>query len=252
LSGIPNEAFVELVGEFQFPGVYKIDGTTTLSEIINRAGGLKDNAFPAGGILTRDSLKAKEEELLKRAESELITIITQGITTGVIKQSSEDVLGLIGLIRQLGTTEPIGRLVVELDPVMLSRDKSKDILLRSEDKIYMPTASNTITISGSVLNPITVAYDPSKNLKDYISLAGGYTEGAQTGDTYIIMPNGQSIKGSTLRSFFSDEYIRPGATIIVPRKARPLSGLSLVEAITPILANLSITMASIVSITDRS
>jgi hypothetical protein len=65
------------------------------------------------------------------------------------------------------------------------------------------------------------------------------------------MPNGLSVKGNSIGRFFSDQYIRPGATIIVPRKARPLGGLSLVEAITPILANLSITMASIVSITDR-
>jgi protein involved in polysaccharide export with SLBB domain len=251
LSGIPDEAFVELLGEFKFPGVYKINSTTTLSEIIARAGGLKDTAFPAGGILTREIIKSKEADLLKRAESELVTIITQGITTGVIEQSSEDVLGLIGLVRQLGSVEPTGRLVTELDPIILARDKGKDILLTSADKIYMPTVSNTITISGSVLSPITVAYDPSKNLKDYIALAGGYAEGAETGDTYIVMPNGLSVKGNSIGRFFSDQYIRPGATIIVPRKARPLGGLSLVEAITPILANLSITMASIVSITDR-
>ena len=42
----------------------------------------------------------------------------------------------------------------------------------------------------------------------------------------------------------------PGSTIIVPKQARPLSGLSLVEVITPILANLSLTAASIAAINN--
>jgi hypothetical protein len=47
------------------------------------------------------------------------------------------------------------------------------------------------------------------------------------------------------------EDILPGSTIIVPRKARPLQGLALVEVITPILANLSITAASISAISNN-
>ena len=41
----------------------------------------------------------------------------------------------------------------------------------------------------------------------------------------------------------------PGSTIIVPRDDRPLDGLSLVETVSPILASLSITAASIAAIT---
>ena len=37
----------------------------------------------------------------------------------------------------------------------------------------------------------------------------------------------------------------------VPRKARPLDSLALVETITPVLANLSVTAASIAAISDN-
>jgi hypothetical protein len=50
---------------------------------------------------------------------------------------------------------------------------------------------------------------------------------------------------------FNRSDILPGTTIIVPRKARPLDGLTLVETITPVLANLSVTAASIAAISDN-
>ena len=46
------------------------------------------------------------------------------------------------------------------------------------------------------------------------------------------------------------DTLLPGSTIIVPKQARPLSGLSFVEVITPILANLSLTAASIAAINN--
>jgi len=50
---------------------------------------------------------------------------------------------------------------------------------------------------------------------------------------------------------FDRTDILPGSTIVVPRKARPLDSLALVETITPVLANLSVTAASIAAISDN-
>ncbi len=78
-----------------------------------------------------------------------------------------------------------------------------------------------------------------------------YKDYADEKKTYYILPNGKAripSKGLFLRS----DEILPGSTIIVPRQARPLSGFSLVEAISPVLASLSITLASINSITNTN
>ena len=50
---------------------------------------------------------------------------------------------------------------------------------------------------------------------------------------------------------FERDDILPGGTLVVPRKARPLDSLALVETITPVLANLSVTAASIAAISKN-
>ena len=70
---------------------------------------------------------------------------------------------------------------------------------------------------------------------------------------YILLPNGKSapVSMSILqRGPFSKNDILPGSTIIIPRKARPMDALSLVQTVSPILANLSVTAASIAAISD--
>ena len=150
----------------------------------------------------------------------------------------------------MDSAKATGRLVAELNPTIIERDPSKDIILRDGDIIYMPEITNTVTIMGDVLNPVTVPYNASHDLNDYIMLAGGYTSSADKSKTYAILPNGASVKiGGSFRAFQGNDLM-PGSTIIVPKQARPLSGLSLVEVITPILANLSLTAASIAAINN--
>ena len=245
-----NNGFIQLVGEFEFPGVYPIEGITTLSEIYERAGGLNELAFPLGGILTRESIKISEEKALQRAQAELAEIFSVGVASGVLEQQSRDIIELINLKNQVDSAKATGRLVAELNPSIIEKDRSKDLILRDGDIIYMPEITNTVTIMGDVLNPVTVPYNPKYDLDDYITLAGGYTSSAHKSKTYAILPTGASIKiGSSFRVFQGNELL-PGSTIIVPKQARPLSGLTFVEVITPILANLSITAASIAAIND--
>ena len=81
---------------------------------------------------------------------------------------------------------------------------------------------------------------------------------ADKGKVYAILPNGEALRrkrGISLPVLpylpFERADILPGSTIVVPRKARPLDSLALVETLTPILANLSVTAASIAAISDN-
>jgi polysaccharide biosynthesis/export protein len=245
-----DNAYIDLVGEFEFPGRYKLEDGTRLVDIYKRAGGIKSSGFPLGGILTRESVKEKEILALKRAEEELSDILASAVVSGVLTQSTSDVVALMSLMTNVKNTEPTGRLISELNPIKIERgDLSLNIILKPGDTIYIPKPSNTITIVGSVLNPVSVPYNPSLSFKDYIQLAGGFKEYADEEKGYIILPNGKSTKPKKNLSLFrANNIILPGSTIIIPRDARPLTGFTLVEAITPVLANLSITAASIASI----
>lgn len=240
--------FITLIGEFNYPGTYPISGTTTLSQIYKRAKGVNDKAFPLGAIFTRSSIKRNEEVALKRAQGELAEVLSSAIASGVVQQNSTDVIELINLMQRIDSSKPTGRLVAELHPDLIS--SSNDITVLDGDIVYMPARSSTVTVMGDVLNPVTVPYNSRFDLDDYITLAGGYKSSANKKKAYAILPNGESLSIGQRSLFMKSGTLLPGTTIIVPKQARPLSGLSFVEVITPILANLSLTAASIAAINN--
>lgn len=251
-NALKTNGFVRLVGEFNSPGIYPIDENTTLLEVYERAGGLRDNAFPLGAVFTRVDIIEREERMLQKIESELVDILASAITSGVLEQSPSELSGLITLMNNVGSAEATGRLITELNPQKIFSDPSLDIILQAGDTIYMPEIQNTVTVAGSVLSPITAPYDPRMSVNDYLKMAGGMKDNADNRATYIIYPNGIAKNVSSRIPFLGTSDILPGSSIIVPRKARPLSGLALVEAVSPVLANLSISLASINSITSSN
>lgn len=250
--------YVKLVGEFTNPGTYSINKNTKLSEIYERAGGLTETAYPVGGILTRESVQDTERKALERSKAELAEILASAAASGYLKQNTTDLVGLISLMTNMDNTQPIGRFVTELNPPLLETNPSLDIILDDGDTIYMPKLQNTITVVGQVLNPVTVPHKVGASFEDYLKLAGGMKKEADKSKVYAILPSGISIRrkrGINLPLLpnmpFDRSDILPGSTIIVPRQARPLDGLTLVETITPVLANLSVTAASIAAISDN-
>jgi polysaccharide export outer membrane protein len=250
--------YVSLQGEFINPGTYEISQNTTLSEIYKRAGGLTADAYPLAGIFTRQSVKEIEEEAILRSKAELSEILSSAVASGYLQQNSTDLIGLIGLMTSLDDAKAIGRLVTELNPNLINSNPSLDIKLQDGDVIYMPKLLNTVTIVGQVLNPVTVPHKVGESFSYYIRLAGGLQKDADKSNIYSLQPNGVSLRRKNGLSIpvlpfmpFEKDDILPGATLIVPRKARPLDSLALVETITPILANLSVTAASIAAISDN-
>ena len=55
----PTDA-VTLEGEVRFPGEYRIRKGESISDVLERAGGLTIEAFSAGAIFTRESVAAQE------------------------------------------------------------------------------------------------------------------------------------------------------------------------------------------------
>jgi len=249
------EGYVTLVGEFKNPGTYSISPKETLSNLYKRVGGLTEHAYSAGGILTRKSVMDLEMKAITRAKAELSEILSSAVTSGYLKQNSTDLIGLISLMTNLSNTTAIGRLVTELDPMILQKNPAIDNYLEPGDVIFMPAMQRVVTIVGQVLNPVTVPYDSSLKFEDYIDLAGGIKSDADKKKIYAILPNGISSRNSSglfgLASLRQDDLL-PGSTIIVPRKARPLDSLALVQTVSPILANLSVTAASIAAISNNN
>ena len=251
----PNQelGYVELNGAFNSPGIYKIRRNETLLSLIERAGGYKSNAYPRGGILTRESIKVREKLGLERAKQDLRDGLASAITSGAIKTADPDSINqIIEFATQLDSIEAVGRLVAEFDIATIKNSPELNIRVESGDKIYMPTRNNTVTISGHVLNPITVPYVANYNVEKYLSMSGGLRNGANSSNIYYILPNGVAVRNNEgILNLFSGDSVDPGSNIIVPRKSRVLDGLSLVETLAPTIASLSISLASIASINNN-
>ena len=239
---------VSLIGQFNNPGVYKIESKETISQLVKRAGGFRDDAYPIAGIYTRESIKIMEVQALEKSSKELADLLSTAITSGYLKQDSADLMNLMSIMNQANTIEASGRLITNLDADSIQGTRD-DFFVMPGDIFYLPKRPHSVTVSGNVLNPLTVSYDPGLSYRDYISLAGGFKDNGSKKNTFIILPNGKTFQ-PTSRIFSNNKsFILPGSTIIVPREARPLSGLSLVEVLSPTLANLSVTAASIAAIT---
>jgi len=126
-----------------------------------------------------------------------------------------------------------------------------DIELEDNDSIYIPTDPQTVQVIGSVYNQTAFIYENGRNSKFYISLAGGYTDNADSANVYILKANGSAMKSS--RGFtglsWNSEYSRwdvgagqveSGDTIVVPEKLERIAWMRNIKDITQILYQIAV------------
>jgi protein involved in polysaccharide export with SLBB domain len=246
------QELVTLEGEVKFPGEYPIEQGETLSSVIARAGGLTPLAFPAGSVFTRETLKQREREQLEvladRMSQDLGSLAlqaAQALDSG--ENNAADTLAIgQSLLNEIRNTEPVGRLVIDLDQVLASKPGSvRDVILKDGDVLRVPTTAQEVTVIGEVQSATSHLFDPDLDRDDYIRLSGGPTQKADKKRIYVVRANGRVDAGSGSRWFRSSEDIYPGDTIVVPLDAERMRPLPMWTAITTILYNLAISVAAV-------
>ena len=82
------------------------------------------------------------------------------------------------------------------------------------------------------MTPGSVLWNSKKKVSDYINVAAGFTELADKERVFIIQPNGQAKRQGGL--WKSSNQLRPGSTIIIPRRIQLASSLEKISAVTEI------------------
>ncbi|MCP1608979.1 protein involved in polysaccharide export with SLBB domain [Azospirillum lipoferum] len=239
---------VAIEGAVRRPGRYDIGRGETLSSLIARAGGLIDDAYPAGAVLTRESERRREREQFQRQARELERTLALEVEKGE-PVKAENVALARQLAAQLRGAEPLGRVVVEADPAILRSRPDLDPLLEPDDRIQIPKRPLTVAVSGEVLHPTTAQFVSGKTAEDYMNEAGGPTRDADTGRSFLVLPDGRARPLALSSWNHRVETIPPGTILVVPRDPRPFDGLDATKAIGNILSQLAITAASISVIT---
>jgi protein involved in polysaccharide export with SLBB domain len=126
--------------------------------------------------------------------------------------SKKDSVKLSGL--QMDDAYYVG---IDLEKALKDSLCAENITLREGDRLFIPEYNPTVRISGDVMYPNSVAFEPGKPLSYYIKQAGGYGHRARQKRTFVVYQNGKvGDKNSTIEA---------GSEIVVPSK-QETKGLS--------------------------
>jgi len=240
---------VTISGAVNTPGVYTISKGETLSSLISKAQGYKDNAYPFGGILINETALALNKVA---AEKLYKSFVQRLITKGDALFASES---LPFILDELKKTEISGRVMAEFDLDVIKANKDLDTTLDNNDEIIIPIKSEQVYIFGEVNQPGAIRYKSSQNIADYILGAGGALESSDINNTFVIHPNGEVNKVSNgsrlslLNNRNNDILIYPGSVIYIPREVKTRDASMVASIWAPIIgsAATSITALSVLN-----
>ncbi|MBL6693301.1 MAG: SLBB domain-containing protein [SAR86 cluster bacterium] len=230
---------LEISGQVNNPGTFTVNSGMTLQEAYDMAGGFTEKADTTAIIFTRKSIIEKERISTDRAKRDIVdSIISQ--FANPINSTSSNLEGLLPLIELVNQDITVGRLTGRLEP---GSSNANSITLEPGDKIFIPSVSNSITVLGEVLQPITTIFQEGKNFQYYLESAGNYTEYADKSSIFIIKSNGTS-EPVPLRK--ANKYIlQPGDTIVIPKNIDKINTLPLVSTSVKILSDIAFAAASL-------
>lgn len=245
-----EDGTVVLAGEVTHPGRYVIRRGETILQLIQRAGGYTNQAFPYGAIFTRDAVRQQQQEGFERTAREIQSGLPQLVqASGETGRNAADAVPAIQtLIQELKTIPAVGRIVIEADPTVLAARPELDFVLEAGDRLFLPKRPLFVTISGEVLNPGTVQYSGDRTADDYVELAGGLTKVADESRAFVVLPNGQAQTLDLSSWSFSSVRVAPGSVVVVPRDLSPFDIYTLVKDLGGIISDLAVAGASLVVI----
>jgi protein involved in polysaccharide export with SLBB domain len=237
---------VSIRGQVRDPGAYPIERGERLSELLLRAGGLTEVAYPYGTVFLRKSAAQVERQGYERMANELQNVILAGMTRIGSGAISPNVFTSVqGFIAELKATPALGRISIIADPALLATDPSRDPLLEPGDVIYIPQRPSTVTVLGQVMQQGSFSFDPKKSPKDYVAEAGGEGEFADSSLTFLILPDGTARRVESSWLSLNSESVPPGSTIVVPRESTILDTRQILFDTLGVLQNLAVSAASL-------
>ncbi len=252
-----HQTIVQIGGEVNAPGIYRIKPGATLRDIVEMAGGLTPYSYLFASQLTRVSAKVLQQQRLdveiNRMKRELTSQYTSKSFPAQSQNSqmpggngieSEDEARMRmeqNLFEQLAEVRATGRVVLGIKPDAKTVEDIPAFPLEDGDSFVIPPMLATVHVLGEVYNENAFRYQPRKRLSGYLNDTGGATRTADVKRTFLIRADGTVVSRQTHVGYWSGHFeniaLMPGDAIVVPPKVKGPGGfLENLPAITQILS----------------
>ena len=225
LPTMRSNGIVMLDGEFAYIGNYQLtNNSTTVSQMIQRGGGLTAEAdLDAGYLLRRITVNSVEADIRRRNSAAL------GDTAYYLKER-----------------EPYEHIAVNMREAVNHPGSESDVVLQSGDIIVIPQRNDMVRVSGKVQSPVSLLYKSGKNAKYYVKQAGGFASRAQKKKTYVVHANGQSVPVNHVLFFRKYPKVGPGDEVVVPEKPMSTATLPSVISVVGSVVSIAVILVTLV------
>lgn len=201
----PGETIMATVqGAITGASRYPINKTMKLRDLLRQIE-VEPELAAIGSIYLRRKSVARDQKVviqdsLRRLEQTAMTATSNTPEEAQVRVKEAELIQ--DFVKRAAQLEPDGVVVVS------RRGQVSDLWLEDGDEIVIPQKSNVILITGEVMLPKTVAYEPMMTLDDYLALAGGVTPQANEKQVLIAKQNGEVMVSNNCS-------IEPGDRILV-------------------------------------
>jgi protein involved in polysaccharide export with SLBB domain len=231
---VPREKqtrMVRIEGEVAAPGIYSVDAGETLPQLISRIGGTTREAYLFGTELTRESVRAQQQETLQTVVRKLEDQVNAGIAArqqtlaaGTPTDQAAQAQRLAveekiarDRLQRLRSMRPSGRIALELDP---KTPALPPITLEDGDRVVVPARPSFVSVVGSVFNENSLLWRDGRNVETYLQSAGP-TDGADIDNVFVLRADGSIASrrvGAWVGGGVGALTLAPGDTVVVPEK----------------------------------
>ena len=140
----------------------------------------------AGLQLFRKSVAVRQKQTLdialRNLETSALTARSMTAEEASLRKVEADLM--LAFIERAKNVQPLGQVV------LADREAAQSLLLEDGDVINVPESKNLVLVSGEVLFPNALVYSGRAGVDDYVSLAGGYTQKADTSKVLVLRADG--------------------------------------------------------------
>ncbi len=231
------------------PGQYTMAAGETVQDLIDKAGGFTENAYPFGAVYENQDamlINQRAQELLYAEFLDNIIALSQ-LNIG----QNFDLTPILKLTEEIKNSRPSGRVVVDL----MSDDPRDYLSIKAGDTLIVPEQTNSVFVYGEVSSEGAVTFEANRGVDYFVEKSGGYKRFADNESIYILHPNGETERYTKQRNLFANQprdlNMYPGSVIFVPRKLDNSATRRLAtQAYVSILGNLGIALASLSAINN--